>query len=63
VNKTKKRHWRRRESVTSGCPSFQSKEPYHGKEGKEESESEEEEVVFRFGVILAVTPIALVLLS
>jgi hypothetical protein len=45
-----------------GVRVFPTKERHHGKEDKKESETEEEEVILRHGVNLALTPIGLVTL-
>jgi hypothetical protein len=45
-----------------GVRVFPTKERHHGKEDEKESETEEEEVILRHGVNLALTPIGLVIL-
>jgi hypothetical protein len=59
VGNARKRHAFSRESATSRRFDFATKELHHGEEDKKESESEEEKVIFRIGIDLALMPIGL----
>jgi uncharacterized membrane protein YdbT with pleckstrin-like domain len=59
VGNARKRHAFSCESATSKRSTLQQKELHHGEEDKKESESEEEKVIFRIGINLALMPIGL----